>query len=161
MLCGSLVGGMAAGLAFLHSFESISPYHSNEPPLKYFQACLLQRTKKFEKPLADPIVFFSLPISSLTFRRKIAEVRGRQRSTHLSGIAENINLFVVTIGKVCKQQAGGLALQRRLSGRQAGKQCNNAKCQVCLHSECGQRRAPQKAGGDTQRRTPISCFACR
>ena len=98
-----------------------------------------------EKPFADPIVFSS-PISSLKFRRKIAEVRGRQRSTHLSGIAENINLFVVTIGKVCKQQAGGLALQRRL-GCQAGKQCNNAKCQVCLHSECGQRRAPQKSWG--------------
>ena len=44
------------------------------------------------------------------------------------------------------RRAGTLAAAG-LSGRQAGKQCNNAKCQVCLHSECGQRRAPQKSWG--------------
>ena len=49
-------------------------------------------------------------------------------------IAENINLFVVTIGKVCHQQAGWLAGTPAggQDGREAGVRCNNAKCQVCV-----------------------------
>ena len=90
-------------------------------------------------------------------------MRGRQRSTHLSGIAENINLFVVTIGKVCKQQAGGLALQRWL-GCQAGRQASsaimqNAKSVCTANVDKGEPR--KKVGGDTQRRTPISCLASK
>ena len=152
---------MAAGLAFLHSFESISPYHSNEPPLKYFQACLLQRTKKFEKPLADPIVFFPSDILSDI----PAQDCGSARQTEVDASIRHCGEHKLVCGDNRKSlQTAGRRAGTPAAAGEAGRQASsaimqNAKSVCTANVDKGEPR--KKVGGDTQQRTPISCLASK
>ena len=141
---------------FLHSFENISPFHSNEPPLWSIQT-RLEEEPGYENELhTGPIVFFastSTSKSQILTRDHTARRRGR-RNRHCGEhklVCGDNSKSLPTAGRPAPWPLASTPAERP-----AGRRCNNAKCQVCLYSECGQRSRGKESPAKKIRPTPAS-----